>query len=299
MFHIFFLQREPILGALEKLVMSYNDKTVYHACWAVAYIARVDIQLVISGNFIVLFKRLLVKWLDPFEIENSPEIEAILRTYVSVSAGHNTDINVLIQEGILPCLHRMINLGGLRVRDREFRKMFQQYACRVISNVVAGSQEQIQAVIEARIIGPLIRFLERAEMDIKEEAIWAISNIISYGSTGQVRDLLEQGLMQPLCDLLTCQDPLIVGFCLEILVGIGHDHEVDNIHQFVTTAAGGMENLKNLFDHDDCDIVQMAVNFYVAFLLDHDDNDAEYNANAVNLHLNVPPGDFNFPPVLD
>jgi hypothetical protein len=37
--------------------------------------------------------------------------------------------------------------------------MFQQYACRVISNVVAGSQQQIEAVIEAHIIDPLIRFL--------------------------------------------------------------------------------------------------------------------------------------------
>ncbi|WJX76998.1 hypothetical protein P8452_60346 [Trifolium repens] len=115
-------QREPVLGALENLVMSYNDKTVYHACWAIAYIARVDIQLVISGNFIVLFKRLLVNWLDTFEIENTPEIEAILRTYVSVSAGHNTDIDVLIQEGILPCLHRMINLEGRRVRDKGIQK---------------------------------------------------------------------------------------------------------------------------------------------------------------------------------
>jgi hypothetical protein len=122
MFHIFFLQREPVLGALENLVMSYNDKTVYHACWAIAYIARVDIQPVISGNFIVLFKRLLVNWLDTFEIENTPEIEAILRTYVSVSAGHNTDIDVLIQEGILPCLHRMINLEGRRVRDKGIQK---------------------------------------------------------------------------------------------------------------------------------------------------------------------------------
>jgi hypothetical protein len=139
-------------------------------------------------------------------------------------------------------------------------------------------------------------------MDIKEEAIWAISNIISYGSTGQVRDLLEQGLMQPLCDLLTCQDPLIVEFCLEIIAGIGLDHEVDDMHQFVTVAAGGMENLKSLFDYDDCEIVLMAVNIYVAFWLDHDDIDtveAEYNANAVNLHLNVPPDGFNFPPVID
>jgi hypothetical protein len=116
-------------------------------------------------------------------------------------------------------------------------------------------------------------------MDIKEEAIWAISNIISYGSTGQVRELLEQGLMQPLCDLLTCQDPLIVEFCLEIIAGIGLDHEVDDMHQFVT-AARGMENLKSLFDHDDCEIVLMAVNIYVAFLLDHDDIDTVISGNS-------------------
>ena len=45
----------------------------------------------------------------------------------------------------------------------------------------AGTKEQIQAVIDAELIPPLVAMLGEAEFDIKKEAAWAISNATSGG----------------------------------------------------------------------------------------------------------------------
>ena len=44
-----------------------------------------------------------------------------------------------------------------------------------------GTKDQIQAVIEAELIPPMVAMLSEAEFDIKKEAAWAISNATSGG----------------------------------------------------------------------------------------------------------------------
>lgn len=43
---------------------------------------------------------------------------------------------------------------------------------RTISNITAGNKDQIQSIIDAGIIPPLIHLLGSAEFDIKKEAAW-------------------------------------------------------------------------------------------------------------------------------
>jgi hypothetical protein len=47
--------------------------------------------------------------------------------------------------------------------------------------------ENLQDVIDASIIGPLVNLLQNAEFDIKKEAAWAISNATSGGSHEQLK----------------------------------------------------------------------------------------------------------------
>lgn len=81
-------------------------------------------------------------------------------------------------------------------------------------------QEQIQAVIDAALIPPLITLLSTAEFDIKKEAAWAISNATSGGSADQIRVLVQYGAIKPLCDLVTVNDARIVTVALEGLENI-------------------------------------------------------------------------------
>lgn len=52
--------------------------------------------------------------------------------------------------------------------DRFARPMDLQEACWTISNITAGTKEQIQGVVEAGILPPLVHLLGTAEFDIKK-----------------------------------------------------------------------------------------------------------------------------------
>lgn len=75
-------------------------------------------------------------------------------------------------------------------------------------------------MVDSNIIPPLIHLLSTAEFDIKKEAAWAISNATSGGTPDQIKYLVTQSCIKPLCDLLTCADPRIIVVALEGLENI-------------------------------------------------------------------------------
>lgn len=72
----------------------------------------------------------------------------------------------------------------------------------------------------ANIFPPLIQLLSTAEFDIRKEAAWAISNATSGGSPDQIKYLVSQGCIPPLCDLLEVADAKIITVALEGLENI-------------------------------------------------------------------------------
>lgn len=119
---------------------------------------------------------------------------------------------VIINCGALQCL--------LQLLTTNHKKSIKKEACWTISNITAGTKEQIQAVMDAGIIPPLVFLLQNAEFDIKKEAAWAISNATSGGTADQIRFLVQSGAIRPLCDLLTAGDVRIVTVALEGLENI-------------------------------------------------------------------------------
>jgi importin subunit alpha-1 len=102
---------------------------------------------------------------------------------------------------VLPCLLALL---------ANPKKGIRKEACWTISNITAGNPDQIAAVIDANIIPPLVEILRREEFDIQKEAAWGISNATSGGRDDQIRHLVNQGVIKPLCDLFICQDAKIV-----------------------------------------------------------------------------------------
>ncbi|KAG0374635.1 Importin alpha subunit (Karyopherin alpha subunit) (Serine-rich RNA polymerase I suppressor protein), partial [Mortierella sp. AD032] len=102
-------------------------------------------------------------------------------------------------------------------------------ACWTISNVTAGTCVQIQDVIDANIIPPLINILQNADFKTKKEACWAISNATSGGlnKPDQIRYLVTQGCIKPLCDILICMDNKIIQVALDGLENILKVGEMD------------------------------------------------------------------------
>ena len=78
--------------------------------------------------------------------------------------------------------------------------------------------------MDADFIPRLIHLLGDAELDIRKESAWAISNATSGGSPDQIKFLVEQGCVPPLAELLTVADPRIVVVALEGLEVVRRTH---------------------------------------------------------------------------
>ena len=59
---------------------------------------------------------------------------------------------------------------------------------------------------------PLINLLQNADFKTKKEACWAISNATSgaLAEPAQIRYMVSQGVIKPLCDLLKSMDNKII-----------------------------------------------------------------------------------------
>ncbi|XXG54022.1 hypothetical protein AAC387_Pa03g2003 [Persea americana] len=292
-----FEQTKPALPALERLIHSNDEEVLTDACWALSYLSdgtNDKIQAVIEAG---VCPRLVELLLHP-----SPSVLIpALRTVGNIVTGDDVQTQYIINHQALPCL--------LNLLTHNHKKSIKKEACWTISNITAGNKEQIQAVINAEIIAPLVHLLQTAEFDIKKEAAWAISNATSGGTHDQIKFLVSQGCIKPLCDLLVCPDPRIVTVCLEGLENIlkvgeaeknlGNTSDV-NLYAQMIDEAEGLEKIENLQSHDNTEIYEKAVKILETYWLEEEDEalppgDATQSGFRFGGNeLPVPSGGFNF-----
>ncbi|KAF3793824.1 Importin subunit alpha-1a [Nymphaea thermarum] len=264
-----FEQTKPALPALQRLIHSADEEVLTDACWALSYLSdgtNDKIQAVIDAG---VCPRLVELLLHP-----SPSVLIpALRTVGNIVTGDDQQTQYVINHQALPCL--------LNLLTHNHKKSIKKEACWTISNITAGNKEQIQAVIDADIIGPLVHLLQTAEFDIKKEAAWAISNATSGGTHDQIKYLVSQGCIKPLCDLLVCPDPRIVTVCLEGLENILKVGEAEknmgntggvNLYAQLIDDAEGLDKIENLQSHDNTEIYEKAVKILEAYWVEEDDD---------------------------
>ncbi|XP_057776651.1 importin subunit alpha-like [Salvia miltiorrhiza] len=292
-----FEQVKPALPALTHLIHTTDEEVLTDACWALSYLSdgtNDKIQAVIEAG---VCPRLVELLMHP-----SPSVLIpALRTVGNIVTGDDVQTQVIIDNRALPCL--------LNLLTQNYKKSIKKEACWTISNITAGNRDQIQAVIEAGLIAPLVVLLQTAEFEIKKEAAWAISNATSGGTHEQIKFLVREGCIKPLCDLLLCPDPRIVTVCLEGLENIlkvgeaeknqGNSGDVNVFAQMIDDAEG-LEKIENLQSHDNNEIYEKAVKILETYWLEEDDEQlvsgdaAQEGFNFGGGDHPVPSGGFKF-----
>ena len=229
-------QAIPTLG---KLIYSVDAETLVDACWAVSYLSdgtsEAIQQLLMPESHTVLLNcwGMNLHWCNP-----------ALRAIGNIVTGSDYQTQIVINAGVLPALAPLLNSTKDTIRKE---------ACWTISNITAGTTDQIQAVIDANLIPQVIRLLIHGDYKTKKEACWAISNASSGGLTkpDQIRYLVSQGCIKPLCDLLSVADSKIIEVTLDSLENILKMGEMDkearnasvNEYALFIEEAGGMEKI--------------------------------------------------------
>ncbi|CAN4110939.1 unnamed protein product [Withania somnifera] len=289
----------PALPVLQQLIHMNDEEVLTDACWALSYLSdgpNDKIQAVIDAG---VCPRLVELLLHPSPTVLIPA----LRTTGNIVTGDDAQTQYVIDNQVLPCLYQLLT--------QNHKKSIKKEACWTISNITAGNKAQIQAVIEANIILPLVHLLQNAEFDIKKEAAWAISNATSGGSNDQIRFLASQGCIKPLCDLLICPDPRIVTVCLEGLENIMKVGEVDkeagtnggiNLYAQMIDECDGLDKIENLQTHDNNEIYEKVVKILEKYWAEEDEEQnlpdgVDGNQQGFQFGYNqpnVPTGGFKF-----
>lgn len=89
-----------------------------------------------------------------------------------------------------------------------------------------------------------VTFLQ-GEFQTQKEAAWAVSNLTISGNKEQVMKLIEEGVIQPLCNLLSCKDPQVIQVVLDGLNNMlkiaGPAPQVEHIANMIEECGGTYE----------------------------------------------------------
>ncbi|TPX62668.1 hypothetical protein PhCBS80983_g00301 [Powellomyces hirtus] len=287
----------PALPILAKLIHAQDEEVLTDACWAISYLsdgANEKIQAVIETGVC----RRLVELLNhsSFCVQTPA-----LRSVGNIVTGDDVQTQIVINCGALAALLCLLTSAKDGIRKE---------ACWTISNITAGNAAQIQSIIDANVIPPLIAILQNGDFKTKKEACWAISNATSGGLSkpDQIKYLVSQGCIKPLCDLLTCGDNKIIQVALDGLENILKVGELERLEHGGTNTmaiyieeATGVEKIYQLQLHDNADIYKKAYTIIDKYFSDEDDDtgmapevDQTTGTFAFPDSMNVPTGGFNF-----
>lgn len=269
----------PALPVLAKLVYSLDDEVLIDACWAISYLsdgANDKIQAVIEAGI----PRRLVELL--MHASTSVQTPA-LRSVGNIVTGDDVQTQIIINCGALPALLSLLGSSKDGIRKE---------ACWTISNVTAGNPVQIQAVIDAQIIPPLVHLLTSGDFKTRKEACWAISNATSGGlqKPEQIRYLVEQGCIKPLCELLSCPDNKIIQVALDGLENILKVGDIDkeasedpneqavNKFALIIEDVGGMDKIHECQNNINEEIYMKAFNIIGKYFADEEEAGVDMDA---------------------
>ncbi|KAI8835923.1 armadillo-type protein [Chytridium lagenaria] len=274
----------PALSVLSKLIYTMDEEVLTDACWAISYLsdgANEKIQAVIDAG---VARRLIDLLAHPSHSVQTPA----LRSVGNIVTGDDIQTQIMISAGCLNALNTLLVSPKEAIRKE---------ACWTISNITAGNTSQIDAVIHANLIPPLINVLAQGDFKTKKEACWAISNATSAGihKPDQIRYLVTQGCIKPLCDILEVNDSKIIQVALDGLENILKIGEMDrpvhggeNYFARFIEEANGVDRIYNLQSHENSEIYKKSYGIISTYFGDEEDEN-------VGAGMNANTGTFTFP----
>jgi len=214
-----------VLVVLRDVLNNEDSEILSHSCWALSHLCdgpSPHIEAVVQAN---VCER-LVQLLDS---KFWRVVKPALRTIGNiVCAEDEIDYTAnIIECGAVPCLRELITHS-----NREIQKE----ACWTLSNIAAGTTDQIQKVLDSGCIPTLVNLASEfsdVDQDVRIEACWVLLNSTSCGSDSQIEFLVRQGCVAVLCNLL--HDSSMVMMALEGLEKILQVGEESNIVIPLTT----------------------------------------------------------------
>lgn len=200
------------LPALSRLILVEDVGIATDACWAVAYLSdgpEAYVSAVVEAG---LCRSLVELAMHPQQDNTARRMlqAPALRALGNIVAGSDEQADAALHSGLLRVLAKVLDPAELcdtsMVRD----------ACWTLSNLTAGTQEQIHEVVIHHDFVPRVLALLSGEAggggsgetavavcpSIRKEAAWVLSNAAAGGTAEHVAHLIECGCIEPLLNML-------------------------------------------------------------------------------------------------
>lgn len=265
----------PAIQALGMLMKATTDKeTMADVAWALSYVSdgsNERIEAVVGQGIVPSLINLLTS--------DRPElIIPALRTLGNIVTGTDAQTQTVLDTK--NALSYIVNIIG------HSKKNIRKEACWLLSNIAAGNKAQISQLVKTPglIRSVLTQLSEASEWDVRKEASWVICNIASGGNKEHIHQLVENGCLQPLCDLLSVGESRILLLAMEALENIlkvAADSNV-NFTQLIDEA-DGINKLELLQEHENHEVYEKAVRIIEKYFSGEEEEDESENvAPAAN-----------------
>ena len=259
-----FEQVRPCVAVMAQLVQCADEEVMTDAAWALSYLTDGEnekIEAVVNSGVVDRLIQLLH--------HKSPSVVTpALRAIGNIATGTDAQTQcVLDAPGSLSAFAHLMTSNKEAIRKE---------TCWTISNVTAGTTQQIQAVIDANLIPPLINAMEHGGYRTRKEAAWAISNLAAGGTKEHMMYLVNQGVISPLCKLLEFTDARLIKLVLDATLNIlknGIQNDGSNPFADYYEECSGMERIENLQHHEDNKVYEKAHEIIDNYFADEEEDD--------------------------
>lgn len=236
-----------LIPSLLFLVKSTDIAILTDIVWAVSYITELGTsysQLIIDYG--------IAEQMTYFLSHDEGRIQtAAIRALGCITTGSDEQTQAVIDAGAIPHLLNIL---------RENKEKVAKEVLWFLSNISAGSQDQVQALIDNRAFPLIIDYLKNGDYPQQKEASWTIFNLCLSGTQTQLRSLVDEEVIPPLCDLLSLKDTGVIRNVLEALFGLlkNCDSEDDHTVREQIEACGGLDKIEALQSNNNQEIYQFA-----------------------------------------